>query len=62
MLNLRGPVTIFDPARICVEKQWFKQPGIHLAYPEQDPPYPFQRIKFVDGRDTGVMMVAATVL
>lgn len=41
------------------DKQWFKQPGYHLAYPEADPPYPFQRIKFTDGRDTGVTMVAA---
>lgn len=41
------------------DKVWFKQPGFYMAYPEPDPPYPFQRISFIDGRDTGIIMVVA---
>lgn len=44
---------------ISADKQWFKQPGFHLAYPEADPVYPFQRIKLTDGQDTGIIMLAA---
>ena len=43
----------------AADKVWYKQPGFFFSYPEPDPPYPFQRVKFVDGRDTGIMMLAA---
>lgn len=38
---------------------WYKQLGYHIAYPGEDPPYPFQCVNYVDGRDTGIMMVIA---
>lgn len=44
---------------MTADKSWWKQPGYHLSYAEADPQYPFQRIKFTDGRDTGIMMLAA---
>ena len=44
---------------LITDKVWFKRPGYHLSYPEEDPQYPFQRVKFVDGRDTGVIMLVA---
>lgn len=38
---------------------WWLQPGYHLSFMEENPPYPFQRIKHVDGKDTGVMAIIA---
>ncbi|CAL8470763.1 g10305 [Coccomyxa elongata] len=38
---------------------WWLEPGFHLSFMEDNPPYPFQRIKHVDGKDTGVMAIIA---
>lgn len=38
---------------------WWFQPGFHLSFMEDNPPYPFQRIKRVDGKDTGVIAIIA---
>ncbi|EIE22764.1 hypothetical protein COCSUDRAFT_47685 [Coccomyxa subellipsoidea C-169] len=38
---------------------WWLQPGFHLSFMEENPPYPFQRIKHVDGKDTGVIAIIA---
>lgn len=32
---------------------------MHLSYSEPDPVYPFQRVKYTDGSDTGIIMIAA---
>ncbi|KAK9820312.1 hypothetical protein WJX72_008807 [[Myrmecia] bisecta] len=41
------------------EKTWWNKPGFHLSYMEPDPPYPFQRIKSEDGKDTGIVALIA---
>ena len=48
-----------DTGAAIADKVWYKQPGMHLSYTEADPVYPFQRIKYTDGSDTGIMMIAA---
>ncbi len=41
------------------EKTWWNKPGYHLSYMEDYPPYPYQRIKSEDGKDTGVVALIA---
>ena len=41
------------------EKTWWNKPGFHLSYMEDYPPYPYQRIKSEDGKDTGVVALIA---
>ena len=41
------------------EKTWWNVPGFHLSYMEDYPPYPYQRIKSEDGKDTGVVALIA---
>ncbi|CAL5220174.1 g2142 [Coccomyxa viridis] len=41
------------------DRAWWLEPGYHLSYMEDYPPYPFQRIKRVTGKDTGVMAIIA---
>ena len=41
------------------EKTWWNRPGYHLSYMEDYPPYPYQRIKSEDGKDTGVVALIA---
>ena len=41
------------------EKTWWNKPGFHLSYMEDYPPYPYQRIKSEDGKDTGVIALIA---
>ena len=43
----------------CAEAQWWLKPGYHLSYMEEVPPYPYQRIRRIDGRDTGVLAIIA---
>ena len=43
----------------CADRSWWLEPGYHLSYMEDYPPYPFQRIKRVTGKDTGVMAIIA---
>ena len=43
----------------CADRSWWLEPGYHLSYMEDNPPYPFQRIKKVDGKDTGVLAIIA---
>ncbi len=44
---------------ITGEKTWWNRPGYHLSYMEDYPPYPYQRIKSEDGKDTGVVALIA---
>lgn len=41
------------------DQSWWLEPGYHLSYMEDNPPYPFQRVKRVDGKDTGVLAIIA---
>ena len=41
------------------EPSWWLKPGLHLSYMEEVPPYPYQRVKRIDGRDTGVLAIIA---
>ena len=41
------------------EKTWWNKPGFHLSYMEDYPPYPYQRIKNEEGKDTGVVALIA---
>lgn len=43
----------------CADQSWWLEPGYHLSYMEDNPPYPFQRVKRVDGKDTGVLAIIA---
>lgn len=50
---------LVTPMMLPGEKTWWNKPGFHLSYMEPDPPYPFQRIKTEDGKDTGIVALIA---
>ena len=49
----------YDKLFVSGEKTWWNKPGFHLSYMEDYPPYPYQRIKNEEGKDTGVVALIA---